>query len=746
MIRYAVWLLSCLFSLMLTACGQQPAAQPPAHTNALIHQTSPYLLQHAHNPVNWHPWGEEALKEAKEENKLMIISIGYAACHWCHVMEHESFEDSAVAALMNKHFVSIKVDREERPDVDQVYMDAAQLMTGRGGWPLNAIALPDGRPVFAGTYFPKKEWMNVLSQVQRAYENNPDRLEKIAQEVTQGIQSMEAAYTSPTSQEYQPDMLDELFRAFKPTLDFQRGGRQGAPKFPMPVNQEWLMQYYYYTGNTEAREAVLTTLNEMMQGGLYDHLGGGFARYSTDAQWRVPHFEKMLYDNAQLVSLYSHAYQLTHDPRYRQVVYETLNFITREMTSPEGAFYSSLDADSEGEEGKFYVWTTDQVDSLKSDSSSANPVQSLHCNDCTAHRDSVQSLHCNDCTAHRDSVQSLHCNDTEGSQKLLKQYYHITPRGNWEDGKNILYTDQTDSAFAQENDTALSDWLAIKQAGKQCLFHTRAQRVRPGLDDKSLTAWNALMLNGYVDAYRTFGEERFLQAALKNAQLLQAKVMQSDSSLMRNYKDGKATIDGFLDDYSFTVAAFINLYQATFDEQWLYAAQRLQEYALHHFNDPSSALFFYTSDRHPSLIARKKEVSDNVIPASNSQMAINLHQLGLLLYREDYLETSRAMLDQVYPSLLSSPGFYAHWGVLLNDFVHEPYEVAIVGLEYQAKRQALDQHYLPNALLLGGATEGTLELLEDKQTEGQTMIYVCQDKMCLLPVEAVDKAVAQILP
>ena len=725
MIRYAAWLLSCLFSLMLTACGQQPAAQPPAHTNALIHQTSPYLLQHAHNPVDWHPWGEEALKEAKEENKLMIISIGYAACHWCHVMEHESFEDSAVAALMNKHFVSIKVDREERPDVDQVYMDAAQLMTGRGGWPLNAIALPDGRPVFAGTYFPKKEWMNVLSQVQRAYENNPDRLEKIAQEVTQGIQSMEAAYTSPTSQEYQPDMLDELFRAFKPTLDFQRGGRQGAPKFPMPVNQEWLMQYYYYTGNTEAREAVLTTLNEMMQGGLYDHLGGGFARYSTDAQWRVPHFEKMLYDNAQLVSLYSHAYQLTHDPRYRQVVYETLDFITRDMTSPEGAFYSSLDADSEGEEGKFYVWTTAQIDSLKGnsvDSSSLNPVLSLHCNDSTGRVQSKSAL------------------------DHLKKYYHITPRGNWEDGKNILYIDKTDSAFAQENDVPLSDWLAMKQAGKQCLFQARAQRIRPGLDDKSLTAWNALMLNGYVDAYRTFGEERFLRTALKNARLLQTKVIQPDSSLMRNYKDGQATIDGFLDDYSFTIAAFINLYQATFDEQWLYTAQQLQEYALHHFNDSTHALFFYTSDRHPSLIARQKEVSDNVIPASNSRMALNLHQLGLLLYREDYLEISRAMLSQVHQSLLSSPGFYAQWGVLLNNFVHEPYEVAIVGSEYQAKRQALDQHYLPNTLLLGGATEGTLELLEDKKTKGRTMLYVCQDKMCLLPVEAVSKAVVQIRP
>ena len=318
-------------SFALTACGQSGTPERP--TNALIDETSPYLLQHAHNPVNWQPWGERASTQAKQENKLMIVSIGYAACHWCHVMEHESFEDSAVATLMNEHFVSVKVDREERPDVDQVYMEAAQLMTGRGGWPLNAITLPDGRPVFAGTYFPKDQWMSVLRQVQESYERTPERLEKIAAEVTEGIRSTEA-FVPPTDEPtYEAALLDELYRTWEPKLDLKRGGNRGAPKFPMPVNGQFMMQYAYCTQNPEAFAWVETTLEQMARGGIYDHLGGGFARYATDAAWRVPHFEKMLYDNAQLVSLYSEAYRVNQNPLYRRVVYETLDFIAREMTS-----------------------------------------------------------------------------------------------------------------------------------------------------------------------------------------------------------------------------------------------------------------------------------------------------------------------------------------------------------------------------------------------------------------------------
>ena len=686
-----------LISLSFTACSQPHATEAP--TNALIDETSPYLLQHAHNPVDWQPWGEAALAEAQAENKLIIVSIGYAACHWCHVMEHESFEDSTVAALMNEHFVSIKVDREERPDVDQVYMEAAQLMNGRGGWPLNAITLPDGRPVFAGTYLPKNQWMSLLQKIQQSYEREPDRLKKIASQVTEGIRSTEAFVSPAADAAYEAAMLDEIFRTWQPNLDMKRGGNQGAPKFPMPTNAQFLMQYAYYTGNSEAREFVALTLDQMADGGIYDHLGGGFARYSTDAAWRVPHFEKMLYDNAQLVSLYSQAYQFMKKPRYREVVYETLDFVAREMTSEEGAFYSSLDADSEGEEGKFYVWTATEIDE-----------------------------------------------QLGSTAELFKEYYQVTKSGNWEEGKNILYVDQSDSAFASHHQLSVTALQEKLQQGRAVLFRARSQRVRPGLDDKSLTAWNALMLNGYVDAYRAFGESAFLEMALKNAHFLQEKVIGDDGAMTRNYKEGQTNIAAFLDDYSFVIAAFINLYQATFDEAWLNKAHQLQEYALQQFYDDESGLFYYTSHEHTALIARKKEVSDNVIPASNSVMAKNLYRLGLLFYEDSYVEKAKVMLAQVQKNVEEYPNFYANWGSLLGHLVHQPYEVAIVGDQYATKRAELDRQYLPNTLLLGGKTEGELVLLENKLVDGQTTIYVCQEKLCQLPVTEVPKAIQQITP
>ncbi len=692
---------SCLFVVALfftlTACGQPSTSERP--TNALIDETSPYLLQHAHNPVNWQPWSEATLEQAERENKLMIVSIGYAACHWCHVMEHESFEDSAVAALMNEHFVSIKVDREERPDVDQVYMEAAQLMTGRGGWPLNAITLPDGRPVFAGTYFPKNQWMSVLRQVQESYERTPERLEKIATEVTEGIRTTEAFVPPTDGPTYEAALLDELYRTWKPKLDLKRGGNRGAPKFPMPVNGQFMMQYAYYTQNSEAYAWVETTLEQMARGGIYDHLGGGFARYATDAAWRVPHFEKMLYDNAQLVSLYSQAYRINQSPLYRRVVYETLDFIAREMTSDEGAFYSSLDADSEGEEGKFYVWTADEVNQLLGDAAA-----------------------------------------------LFSDYYHVSQPGNWEAGKNILYIDESDSAFAVAQGLSVDSLQQCLQQSKQILFRARSQRVRPGLDDKSLTAWNALMLNGYVDAYRTFGEPRFLEAALKNAHFLREKVISRQGVMTRSYKSGNATIGAFLDDYAQTTAAFINLYQATFDASWLKLAHMLQQHALGHFYDESSGLFFYTSNHHSELIARKKEVSDNVIPASNSVMANNLHQLGLLLYENEYVEKAQVMLTQVTENLRAYPEYYANWASLLSRMIYPLYEVAIIGDAHAAQRATLDQYYLPNALLLGGKDEGDLTLLEDKLVPGQTTIYVCEQGLCKLPVIEAAQAVRQIQP
>ncbi len=503
----------------------------------------------------------------------------------------------------------------------------------------------------------------------------------------------------PTSPPTKRPCSNELYRTWEPTLDRQRGGNRGAPKFPLPINGQFMMQYAYYTGNAEAQAWVTTTLAQMARGGIYDHLGGGFARYATDDAWRVPHFEKMLYDNAQLVSLYSQAYRTAQNPLYRQVVYETLDFIAREMTSDEGAFYSSLDADSEGEEGKFYVWTADEVDQLLGDEA-----------------------------------------------PLFKDYYNVTDRGNWEERKNILYVNESDSTLATQRKLSVADLQQRLQKSQQILLGARGRRVRPGLDDKSLTAWNALMLNGYVDAYRTFGEPRFLEAALQNARFLQEKVIGRAGAMTRNYKAGTATIDAFLDDYAQTTAAFINLYQATFDASWLTTAQTLQAYALDHFYDQPSGLFYYTSDDHPELIARKKEVSDNVIPASNSVMANNLYRLGRLLYEDGYVEKAQLMLTQVEENLRTYPGYYANWGSLLTQMIYPPYEVAIVGNECAARRAAMDQHYLPNALLVGGTSEGNLALLEDKLVPGQTTIYVCQRGICKLPVTEAAQAVQQIMP
>ncbi len=667
------------------------------YTNHLAKESSPYLLQHAHNPVDWYPWGEAALKKARDENKLLIISIGYAACHWCHVMEHETFEDEEVAELMNEHFVAIKVDREERPDVDQVYMNAVQLITGRGGWPLNAFALPDGKPFYAGTYFPKKDWMKTLNHFVNVQQKDPASLVAQAEKVTQGIQATENIPLMDEEAVFSMTDLDKAFNVLKPNLDHSRGGSDRAPKFPIPSLWEFALHYGYLTENEDALKAVTTILDNMAFGGIYDHVGGGFARYSTDADWHVPHFEKMLYDNAQLVSLYSHAWQLTKDPLYKKVVYETLEFVERELTSPEGGFYSSLDADSEGEEGKFYVWTSDEVE---------------------------QELG-------QDAA-------------LFKEYYNITKSGNWEHGKNILFRKPGDEAIASKFKISAEELERRIGAGKDRLLKARARRIRPGLDDKILTSWNALVMKGYIDAYRAFGEEKFLQAALRNADLMLGNTVTEEAGIYRNYKDGKASIPAFLDDYAFVISAFIDLYQATFNEQWLYRAQKISDYTITHFFDEQTGMFYYTHNDHADLIARKKEIYDNVIPASNSEMAKNLFTLGTLLDKPEYLKTAEQMLLNIQSQVQQNIYSFSNWGVVETYFISSPYEVAIVGEEFEQKRRKLDQAYLPHTFLLGGRTEGSLALLEFKLIPGQTTIYVCQNKVCKLPVTEVSEALNEI--
>ncbi|MEX0985931.1 MAG: thioredoxin domain-containing protein, partial [Bacteroidales bacterium] len=667
------------------------------YTNELIRESSPYLLQHAHNPVNWYPWGEEALKKAQAENKILIISIGYAACHWCHVMEHESFEDTTVANLMNKYFVCIKVDREERPDVDQVYMNAAQLITGSGGWPLNAFALPDGKPFYVGTYFPKSDWIKVMDYFTEVYKKKPAMLAEQAEKVTQGIHAIENTPSLEQKVSFTPDDLNNIFDNWKSNIDFHKGGINRAPKFPIPCVWEYMMYYGYLTGNLEALEAVTTTLDNIAFGGIYDHIGGGFARYSTDADWHVPHFEKMLYDNAQLVSLYVHAWQQTKKPLYKKVVYETLEFIERQMTSPEGGFYCSLDADSDGEEGKFYVWTYAEVDKI------------------------------------------LHKN-----AGIFMEYYNITRQGNWEHGKNILYRTMDDSEFALKNNLSVDELRETIRKSKAELLNARDKRIRPGLDDKILTSWNALMLKGYVDAYRAFGEKKFLESALRNAGFILEKTVASNGEITRNYKNGKSSIHGFLDDYAFTISAFIDLYQATFNEKWLDKANEIKEFTKKHFEDTDSGMFYYTHDAYDDLIVRKKELTDNVIPASNSEMAKNLYKLGLYFYNNADIQQAESMLSGVSHQIKNNIYFYANWGILAAYVAKEPYEVAIVGEMYETYRREIDNHYLPDVLLLGGKDQGSLELSKEKYIKGQTTIYVCRDKTCKLPVTEVQQALQQI--
>ena len=701
MLRKNIILSVCIQFVILSSCAQdnkQAKEESSESLNRLAEASSPYLRQHADNPVNWFEWGPEALEKARKENKPVIISIGYAACHWCHVMEHESFMDSTVARIMNENFVSIKIDREERPDIDQIYMNAAQIITGSGGWPLNAFALPDGRPFYAGTYFPKDQWIQVLRQLAEVYKNEHEKVVQQAEAITQGIQAQEViTLPADSSGNFTKEMYKGTFDNWQAFIDYKQGGYSRAPKFPLPVGWEFLLQYYSLTGNEKALEAVVITLDEMAKGGIYDQIGGGFARYSTDARWFAPHFEKMLYDNGQLISLYAHAYKVTKNPLYAEVIQETLEFIEREMTSPEGGFYSSLNADSEGEEGKFYVWTKEEIQ------------------------------------------QALN----EKPAGLVGDYYQIKKPGNWEHGKNILYRKSTKEAFAENNGMTANEWDRLLSNAKEKLLKERGKRIRPSTDDKILTSWNALMMKGYIDAYLALGNEKYLKTALKNARFLEKNMIREDGRLWRNYKDGNTSINAFLDDYALLADAYIQLYQATFDVQWLNKARLIADYAIAHFRDAKSGMFFYTSDKSENLIARKMEITDNVIPASNSVMAHVLYRLGEYYYHQPYIQMSQSMLNQVADEVPKGGPYYANWASLMGMMTYGPFEIAIMGEEAVAKSHQMQQHYLPTALFMGGREEN-LPLLEYKGVEEGTLIYVCRNKACKLPVKEVKAAMEQI--
>ena len=671
------------------------------YTNKLIEESSPYLLQHAHNPVDWYPWGEEALEKAKKEKKLILISIGYSSCHWCHVMEHESFEDTAVAAFMNEHFINIKVDREERPDIDDVYMTACQLSSGGNcGWPLNSFALPDGRPVWAGTYFPKLKWLDVLEYFRKTWAEEGDKLEDYGNRLVSGVRDNGLDnILADAKQAFTVEDVHTLAKQFKDRVDPQTGGRRGAPKFPMPNNWQYLMHYAQRYNDAGAKQLLITTLDRMMMGGIYDQLEGGFARYSTDSLWLVPHFEKMLYDNGQLVSLYAQAYAWTGKKEYLDVVRQTTDFVDRHWSDPSGGFYSSFDADSEGEEGKYYVWTVEELNQLIPEGQDRN---------------------------------------------LFYTYNDIRPQGNWEHNNNILQRHRSGEELARQFKISTEAFYASIAKTNQLLLEKRNNRIAPGLDDKILTSWNGLMLQGYIDAYRVTGSMEYLNRARKNADFIVREMIKDGYRLDRNYKNGKSTINGFLDDYAITIQAFLSMYQATFEPAWLEHAKGLTDHVLAHFDGDPSGFFFFTSDLDPPLVARRIDFSDNVIPSANSIMARDLLLLGELLYDTAYEERSRQMFNQVWPRLKKDgqPSFYSNWCQLMLTLVKSPFEIAIVGEGYKPILNDFLRNYLPDAILLGGAEEGNLPLLQYKLSEGETLIYVCQNKTCKRPTKTYQEALA----
>ena len=662
------------------------------HTmNELHSETSPYLLQHANNPVHWKAWNPNSLATAQELNQLIIISIGYSACHWCHVMEHESFENNEVALTMNQHYINIKVDREERPDVDAVYMKAVQIMTGRGGWPLNIVTLPDGRPVWGGTYFRKDEWISTLEQLQELYQSQPEKMIGYAEKLHLGIESLGISNVAISLDTLNQNSIELLIEKWVKSFDLEYGGMARAPKFMMPNNYTFLLRYGHQKQNQEVLNFVNLTLEKMAFGGLFDTVGGGFSRYSVDMKWHVPHFEKMLYDNGQLVSLYADAYKLTKNSLYKQVIEKTLAFISRELTNAENGFFCALDADSLNEnqhleEGAFYVWK-------------------------------------------KATLQNILKEDFD----LFSQVFNVNEFGYWEDGNYVLIQNQELEAIAIQNKITLSELQSKKKAWEQLLFVEREKRNKPRLDDKALTSWNAIMLKGFVDAYKALGEVNYLEIAIKNANFIIEKQWTAEGNLYHNYKNGKSTINGYLEDYCFVIDAFIALYEVTLDEKWLQNAKQLTDYCFDTFFDEKSGFFAFTSKIDAPLITTHFETEDNVIPASNSVMANNLFKLSIYFHNPYYETICMKMLQQIIPNI-DYPSGYSNWLNVFMNYSEQNKELGICGqkaLEYLSK---INQNYFPNVVIAGTKSATSLPFLKDRFVENETLFYVCENQTCLLPI------------
>jgi len=670
-------------------------------SNNLIKETSPYLLQHAYNPVNWNPWNKKYLEKAKKENKLVVISIGYSSCHWCHVMEKESFEDSLVASIMNEKYISIKVDREERPDVDQVYMNAVQLMTGSGGWPLNVVTLPDGRPIWGGTYFSKDQWINALTQISDLYNKEPEKFINYANTLEKGIKSLDIITTNNEKELASID-LDKHIGSLVNKIDKKNGGFSGAPKFMMPNNIHFLLRSAYQNNDLAALKLVNLTLEKMAYGGVYDQIGGGFSRYSTDEKWHIPHFEKMLYDNAQLISLYSDAYLITNNELYKNVVYETINFVLRELKNPNGGFYSSIDADSKSLDGKenegaYYVWKEDELKKLLKD-----------------------------------------------EFIVFSDYYNINKYGYWEDDNYVLIKNKSDAALAKAHKISKEELSKKINTWKEILINARGKRSRPSIDDKILTSWNGLMINAFIDAYRVFKDDNFLDMANSSAEFIVKNMKKNDGGLYHTHKDGKSKINGYLDDYGSTIKAFLNLYENTLDEKWLNLSNNLMEYTYENFYDYETNMFFFTSKLDDELISRTIDYRDNVIPSSNSIMANNLFKLSLYFDNKKYFNSSQQMINNIKDQIELYPSGFSNWMNLILNINKNFYEIAIVGDNAIKKVKELNENYLPNKIIIGSLESNPLPLLKNRFVEGETYIYVCVNKACKMPVKTVKEALELI--
>lgn len=683
---------SLLSLLMISSCGEPQKDR--AEGNTLGGETSPYLQQHASNPVHWKAWDESIFEKAEVQDKLVLISIGYSSCHWCHVMEEETFENDSVAAYMNENYISVKVDREERPDVDQVYMTAVQLMTGSGGWPLNVIVLPNGKPIYGGTYHTRERWLRVLNEVQQRYESDPQGLSDYADRVAQGIQEVNLIPETVAESDQKPRAVEEAVGLWQSRWDVQWGGNAGVQKFMLPCDLSFLMTYSYLSGDQKSRDHVKTTLDRMAHGGIFDQIGGGFFRYSTDSRWHIPHFEKMLYDNAQLLSIYSKGYQLFSDQEYKEIAERILSFLIRDMKAPDGGFYAALDADSEGEEGKFYRWTSEEL-------------------------------------------QKLVGSDYE----LFSAYYGIVPEMVWESEFFVPYRRTSDTDFAKSHKVEPARLERLKRTWQNQLLQKRSGRVFPGIDDKIITSWNALLVIGLTDAFDAFGDGSYLDEA-RGLYAFLKKHSYDGENLRHSFKPGDTRSQGFLEDYAYLARAAFRLYQVTSDPLYLTDAQSLLDEIQTRYSEGNSSLYRYREN--PGLVAKIIKTDDGVMPSPNTVVAGLLFELGHFYYRPEYLEKSRDMMGALRDRFFQMPENYAGWGQLLLQQQHPFFEVAVAGPQALEMRGQMARPFHPDVLLVASETPTDLPLFESRFDPETTRIFVCRDHTCRLPVNTVDEALSQL--